>query len=394
MKNRIHCAWVILAAALFIASEARADFGPLGPDARILGKGGAAVADAEGPGALYWNPAGLRRTPGISASFSLGLLQRPDFGEGKFGSTNRLYLAAVFAPKSEGLLGALGAGLAIETPFPRFDYSGQRRIVSGLTSTPKLVAVDASQDYMEILAGVGGRFLRTSFAGRKASLLLGLSFGLGFSSQSADGQLTSLAGPSLTETKSGSGQQLHLPVGFGAMFILDGDRVDISFGIRYRGVPPLSDKTFLEFPQGKVQLGTGDLFMPPPQEGSIGVSAVFLERLTYSLEFTYLFFDGPDAFADTVPHNYPVLKLGFEYRVPFAQEKKELTMRFGYSRAMVDSDNDETVYTASASGLYFGWGLKIDPLADIDFYFSLQMPGDGVVESNSFLASVSYSVRF
>lgn len=386
----------ILAVAAAACGPAAADFGPLGVDCKALGKAGAVAAEVDGPAALYWNPAGLARRPGFLAAFSFGMLQRPDLGLAEYGSTDRTFLAAAWAGEGDGLAGRIALGLAVEKPFPRFDYAGSRRLLLGPTPAPMILAVDSSQDYLEILAGLGVKAFEGKVAGRDSVLRAGMSVGLGFSSNSVSASLTSLTGPPLTEVEAAAGQTRLLPVGLGVQFSMDlGSRVQATFAVRYRGVLSLGDEVWITFPQQQVDVTTADLFMPPPQEGGIGLSLDFFDSLVYSIELGYVFFDGPDAFADFVPHNYPVLKMGFEYRVPLpGPGDKELSMRAGFSNASVGGDNLETVYTASARGVYLGWGYRPDPLAQLDFYFTIQLPGDGPVEGTTFLASASYGIRF
>jgi hypothetical protein len=138
----------------------------------------------------------------------------------------------------------------------------------------------------------------------------------------------------------------------------------------------------------------GDLFMPPPQEGAIGLAVTFFERLTYSFEVAVLMFDAPDEFPNLVPHNYTVVKFGVEYRLPFRKTGRELAMRFGVSRSFMDPGNDETIFTTESTGVYFGWGVQVDPLARFDAYFTVQIPGEGDVDDDLFLASVSYGMTF
>jgi hypothetical protein len=170
--------------------------------------------------------------------------------------------------------------------------------------------------------------------------------------------------------------------------------VAFAFAVRYRGVTPLTDARGLSFAQTGVDLTGADLYMPPPQEGTLALSVIFHECLVYALDLTFFFFDGPDAAPNVVPHNYPQVKLGFEYRIPFAQDEKEIAVRFGLSQASVPKDNLDSVYTNDALGVYFGWGFRLDPFAHLELYFTLQMPGEGDVDEDTFLASLSYSVTF
>jgi hypothetical protein len=384
----------VLGLGLAWAGPARADFGPMGVDGRVLGRGGTAAADAEGPGAVYWNPAGLTRFTGLLASLDYGMLQRPDFGSREFGATDRLLLGFSFGSGKKGAPGSFGFGAALEKPFPRFDYAGSRRIVSGNMGTPRVLSVTASQDYMELLAGAGLRVFGGELLGGKSALRVGMNLGLGFSSNAVQGSLTSLAGPTVHETLDEAGMSLMLPGGLGLQFDLAFKAVTCRLGIRYRGVMPLSDPAWLSFPQGKLDLNEADLFMPPPQEGAVALSFDFFRRLRYSLELGWYFFDSPDKFPNFVPHSYPVLKLGFEYRIPLKGEGNSLTTRFGLSNSFIDDDALESVYSNPAAGVYFGWGLNLGPLTRFDVYFTLQVPGEGDVDDDTFLAGVSYSVRF
>ncbi|MHC4598909.1 MAG: hypothetical protein ACYS47_07885 [Planctomycetota bacterium] len=385
---------LVLAVLLLRPAPARADFGPLGPDARALGKGGAYTAEAEGPSAVYWNPAGIGLLSGVHAALSYGTLQRPDFGSNDFGNTDRIFLGASFGTGEEGKPGFLGLGAAIEKPFPRFDYAGVGRIASGASATPRRLSATSSQDYLEFLAAVGVRAFQTDLLGGKGRLHVGLSLGVGFSSNHVKASVVSLSGPLVSETADESGQELLIPASLGALFSLEGKSVRFSFGVRYRAVLSSSEADWVSFPQSKVDLTSADLFMAPPQEGAVAVSLMFFERLLYSLELSYLFFDAPDAFPNVVPHNYPTVKFGFEYRIPFAEGRRRIAVRFGVTNSFPGTDQDSTVYTTGSTGVHFGWGLHLGPLARIDAYFTLQIPGEGDVDEDTFLASLSYGVKF
>jgi hypothetical protein len=373
----------------------RADFGPLGVDCQALGRGGAFSAEAEGPAALYWNPAGLRTRPGFRTVFSTGLLQRPNFGSDDYGNTDRLYFGLSIAPDTKGILGMLALGAALEKPFPRFDYSGQTQVTPAGGGNPSLLAVTSSQDYMELMAGLGIRPLSGKIGDAEASLYLGFSAGLGFSSNGVQASLTPLSGPGTPEVAEESGLEQLIPYGVGLIYSMKFKGFSFGIGIRFRGVLSQSqDDVWVTFPQGNVDLTSKDLFMPPPQEGTIGLSGAFFDRLFYSLEITYLFFNGPDAINDIVPNSYPVLKFGFEYKIPLEGKATDLAVRFGLSDTIISTDAQDSVYTSGAMGIYFGWGIHLGPLTQIDAYFTLQMPGEGVVEDDTFLASVSYGVKF
>jgi len=382
---------LVLGGMLLAAAPAAADFGPTGVDARVLGMGGASAADASGPSAVFWNPAGIRRIRGLSAVLGFGMLQHPDPGEREYGVTDRPFLAASWAPEDED--GTFAVGAALERPFPRFGYDGRKVVPAGSVPAPSLLDVTSSQDYLELLAGLGVRTFRSRASGVTATLDLGFALGLGFSSNEAQGSLNDAGGAWGPEFASGTGISLLLPGGFGIALSLEGKIVKASLGIRYRGVLPLGDRDWVSFPSGYA-LAESDLFMPPPQEGGVGLAVVFYRRLTYSLELSYLFFDAPNAFPNHVPHKYPVVKLGMEYRVPFQKDTRELAMRFGYSQSTIDSDALPSIFTVESTGVYFGWGVRIDPLARFDAYFTVQFPGEGDVDGVSYLASVSYGLSF
>ncbi len=385
---------VVVAVVFAMCGSALADFGPTGVDSSALGKGGAHTSEARGPSAVYWNPAGVGRSEGVLGVFSFGMLQRPDFGSNEFGSTERLFLAGSYGfGKEDALPEGLGLGAAIERPFPRFDYAARGGYPLGGGSVHRLGAT-VSQDYLEVLVAAGFRPLEADLLGGKGRLFVGMNLGLGFAYGNTSGDFRGPSVPGITELSEGKGTALLFPAGLGTQFTLSLDEIDLSLGVRYRGVMPLVDPVCLSFPRAGVDLAYTDLFMPPPQEGAVGLSVVFFDRLLHTLELSWYFFDGPDAFPNVVPHNYPVIKYGFEYRVPFDGDKKEIAMRFGLSSASVPENDRETIYTNSATGIYFGWGLELGPLACFDAYFTLQIPGEGDVDSDTFLASVSYGVRF
>jgi hypothetical protein len=383
---------IALGGLLLAATPAGADFGPLGVDTRELGMGGAAAADAEGPSAVYWNPAGLRRTGGLRAVVGFGMLQHPDPGELEYGVTDRPFLAAAWGPEDEKGLVSIGA--ALERPFPRFGYDGTDTVLAGPSSTLSRLDVTSSQDYLELLAGVGVRAWREKISDLTATVDLGFAIGLGFSSNFVHASLDDYGSAWAAEFHEASGTSLLLPGGIGLAVALEGRVAKVALGVRYRGVLALGDEPWVSFEQSGFELTEADLFMPPPQEGGIGIAVTFFRQLTYSLEFAYVFFDAPDAFPNHVPHNYSVLKFGVEYRVPFQKETRALAMRFGVSQSMIDSDALPSIFTTESTGVYFGWGVVVDPLARFDAYFTIQVPGEGDVDANTFLASVSYGLTF
>ncbi len=383
------------------AAPAAADFGPLGPDAGPLGKGGAWAAEAEGPSAAYWNPAGLGRgRHGFDFLFSYGMLQRPDHSAGEYGATNRFFIGCSWLEEGgeKDRPGLFGAGLAAGTPWPRFEYSGVRQVAPGAGGSAFL-SMKSSEDYSEVLAAAALNPLRgigTPLGGM--SLSLGLSIGLGMSSSAATGGLYQSPGGALLESDSFSGMRVSAPVSLGLIFSLSGGFLNLDFGVRYRGVLGLSGGDALSFPNQGYKVAADGAFMPPPQEGAIGLSALFFKRIAYSVEFSWLFFDSPDEFPNAIPHSYPVFKFGFEYRAIGPEEGEEygdsnaLFLRFGVTQSFIGTDNDPSIFTAESTGFYLGLGLKFGPV-HIDVFFTQQIPGEGDVDKDSMLAGVSVGMR-
>ncbi|MCU0723265.1 MAG: hypothetical protein MUC63_06575, partial [Planctomycetes bacterium] len=181
-------AWVAL---VWASAPASADFGPIGVDCRELAMGGAAAADARGPSAVYWNPAGLRRDSGLRGVLGFGMMQHPDFGESEYGVTDRPFLGVSWAPEDEK--GPLSLGAALERPFPRFGYDGRGVVAAGSPAQLASLDMTSSQDYLEILAGVGVRVLGTKVSDLELTIDAGMSLGLGFSSNEVYASLDDLA---------------------------------------------------------------------------------------------------------------------------------------------------------------------------------------------------------
>jgi hypothetical protein len=385
------------AALAAVAGPASADFGPLGPGLRALGKGGAFTAEADGPAAVYWNPAGTRAAGGLRITLSYGLLQRPDFGMREFGNTDRPFLGATFAPEDEaGKPGFFGVGLCVMKPFPRLDYRTAPTSVEISPGTSRMLSAVLRSDYIEILAGAGFRVLDFAAFEKSArfDLNLGLSAGLGLSDDSVYGHLYDAAGTSLLGAEHYAGTNILVPGGVGLTFGMETKAVRLALGLRVRGVMGLSETAVLTFASESAEFTTADLFMPPPMEGCAGLSVAFFERILYSVELAYCFFDAPDAFPNVVPQDYPVVKFGFEYRVPSQDKSTRLDLRCGFSQTLIDSDADPSIYTTDATGIYVGLSLLLGGPACFDFFFSYQIPGEGDVDESSYVASFSYRIKF
>lgn len=386
------CAGIVLCAA---AGAARADLGLLGVGPRALGKGGAYAAEAEGPLAPYWNPAGAGRRPGLHVELDFGLLPRPDAGQNEWGGTAQWLLGASWAPGGEGedRPGAFGLALAVEKPMPRFDYFGSR-ILAPSGGSPRRVDVSVSQEYLEALACASLRAFDTELAGGRLALHAGLGIGLGLSDNTVRWNVfPALGGPSVDSDRY-AGTGLALPGGLGLQAVFTADWVEASLAVRYRGVLDLSSHRVFSYPTQPGGLEASDLFLPPPQEGTVGVSAVFYERIAYSLGLTWCFFDAPDAFPDCVPHSYPLVRFGFEYRIPSEDGERQLDLRFGFAQSFPGSDKPASVHTAASTTLSLGFGLRLGALGRIDFYFAYLIPGEGDVDEDAVLGGLAYGKSF
>lgn len=382
-----------LCALLGAPAAALADFGPLGPDAGPLGKAGACVASAEGPGAAYWNPAGAARGPsGFDFLFSFGMLQRPDFSAAAFGASSRYFLGMSFVPEGgeAGKPGIFGFSLAFETPYPRFEYNGAADVLLDGGGSAVL-SMKSSSDYAELAAAAAFAPLsgvETPLGG--LSLSAGLGFGLGFSSSAASGGLYS--GGALIEEAGYAGTRTAIPVSLGVIASIKGGGIEVSLGVKYRGILSAGAGDALSFPVFGYAVDSAGAFMNPPQEGVLGLSATFFERISYSAELSYLFFDAAGEFPNLVPHNYPTFKFGFEYRaVGSAEEGGALFLRFGFSQSVMSTDAVSSVFTSESTGFYLGAGFRAGPVR-ADFFFTHQIPGAGDVDEASTFAGISVGI--
>ncbi len=382
-------------AVLMAADAAWADFGPLGPDAESLGKGGACVASAEGPSSAYWNPAGAASgQSGFAFLFSFGMLQRPDFSVNEYGATGRLFLGMSWVTEGEeaGKPGILGLSLAFGTPYPRFEYNGTAGVDFDNGGSGWLT-MKASEDYSEIAAAAA----LTPLSGIETplggfGLSAGLGLGLGFTSCEAAGGIYSSSGMMLLDNMEYSGISVCFPVSLGVVASLKSDAIGISLGIKYRGVISAGSGEVFDF-QDRYSVDEAGAFMPPPQEGVVGVCATFFKRISYSLELSYLFFDAADEFPNLVPHNYPTVRFGFEYRAIGSEEggANALFLRFGFSQSIIGSDAAASIFTSESTGFYLGIGVKAGPVR-VDFFFTQQIPGEGDVDTDATLAGISVGI--
>jgi hypothetical protein len=383
------CAGII--GLLLAAQSARADLGPLGVGPRALAKGGAFTAEAEGPLAAYWNPAGVRRAGGLIVETAFATLQRPDYGSDTYGNTLGAFLGLSWTPvEDDGKPGFFGLALVFEKPVPSWDYDASGLFSGG--GTPRPVSVSVGQDYSEVLAAAAVQAFTLEVGGGTLSLSMGLGLGLGFSANVARYNVPPLTSGT-PDADQYTGTDLALPGSLGLQLHFETEELAMTFALRYRGVLALSDSEVVAFSDGPGELRSADLFGPPPQEGSVGIAGLFFKRIAYSLELTYVFFDAPDAFPNVVPHNYPVLRFGFEYRIPSADGTRELGLRFGFSQSFIDTDAWSSIYTSPSTTYSVGIGVKLDDLARIDFFLTLLDPGAGVVDEDHILAGIAYGLK-